>query len=322
VGDDIAWMKFGEDGRLYAINPEAGFFGVAPGTGAHTNPNAMASLDANCIFTNVAYTKEGDVWWEGMTKEVPEGLTDWKGQPYEYKGKDSPPAAHPNSRFTAPAKQCPIASPEMESAVGVPIDAIIFGGRRSDTVPLIYQSLDWAHGTYLGATMTSEPTAAAADASKALRRDPFAMLPFCGYNMADYWAHWLSMTSRTDESKLPSIFFVNWFKTRSGTNDKSFLWPGFGDNSRVLEWIFDRTEAEPSLPTTETPIGYIPDWKKGGLNLEGAGVSDDDMENLFDIKPEVWRAELERNAEYFKKAGDKMPEGLLAVHAKLEKRLQ
>lgn len=318
VGDDIAWMKYDEDGRLRAINPEAGFFGVAPGTGYDTNPNAMESMASNTIFTNVALTQDGDVWWKGMTKEAPEGLIDWKGNPWDPKGDD--PAAHPNSRFTAPASQCPIVSEEFESPNGVPIDAIIFGGRRSNTVPLIYQSFDWSHGTYLGATMISEMTAAAKGTIGELRNDPFAMLPFCGYNMADYWAHWLEVGSKSTAEKLPKIFFVNWFGTKTGFGDNSFLWPGFGENSRVLAWIFDRTNGEGKA--VETPIGHIPDYKNGALNLDGLDICDEDMDQLFDIKKEVWTAEAERNRAYLTEAGERVPAGIWEQQEKLEQRLK
>ena len=312
VGDDIAWMRFGEDGRLYAINPEAGFFGVAPGTGMDTNANAIASLNANCIFTNVALTDDGDVWWEGLTPEAPAHLIDWKGA--DWTPASSDPSSHPNARFTAPAEQCPSIASNWEDPAGVPIDAMLFGGRRATNVPLVTESYDWAHGVFLGATVSSEMTAAAVGGVGQLRRDPFAMLPFCGYNMADYWGHWLSMSSRTDASKLPRIYAVNWFRKDA---DGKFIWPGFGDNSRVLEWIIRRLDG--TGEAQDTPIGRLP--VAGQINTDGLTLTDDQMAELFAIDPVTWTAEAEMTEEYFDKFGDRVPAELRDQLAALRERL-
>ena len=312
VGDDICWMKFGEDGRLYAINPEAGFFGVAPGTGDETNPNAMHTLTENCLFTNTALTDEGDVWWEGMTAQTPAHLTDWLGN--DWTPASSTPAAHPNARFTAPASQCPSIAPEWEDPRGVPISGILFGGRRAAVVPLVHQAFSWNHGVFLGSTMTSETTAAAAGAVGNLRRDPFAMLPFCGYNMADYFAHWLSIGANADKAKLPKIFYVNWFR-KSG--DGRWLWPGFGENSRVLAWVFDRVNG--GSDAVESPIGWLP--APGAINTAGLDVSDDDMTELLSVDVEQWRAEVPLIEQHFTTFGDRLPDSLRDELAALEKRL-
>jgi phosphoenolpyruvate carboxykinase (GTP) len=312
IGDDIAWMKFGDDGRLYAINPEAGFFGVAPGTGAETNPNAMATLAENSIFTNCARTDDGDVWWEGMTDEPPAHAIDWRGGDWTPDAEN--PAAHPNARFTAPAAQCPSISDDWEDPAGVPIDAFLFGGRRATVVPLVTEAFDWEHGVFLGATMASEKTAAAAGTVGELRFDPMAMLPFCGYHMADYFRHWLAIGERADAAKLPRIFYVNWFrKDERG----SFLWPGFGENSRVLAWVFRRCEG--TGEADETPIGYVP--AKGGLELEGLDISPEEVAELLRVEPEDWKAQLPQFHEHFAKFGDALPPALREQLVGLEKRL-
>ncbi|MEO8329424.1 MAG: phosphoenolpyruvate carboxykinase (GTP), partial [Candidatus Nanopelagicales bacterium] len=284
VGDDIAWMRFGEDGRLYAINPEAGFFGVAPGTGASTNPNAVATLYANSLFTNVALTDDGDIWWEGLTDEAPAHLIDWKGR--DWTPDSSEPSSHPNSRFTAPASQCPSIADNWEDPQGVPISAILFGGRRATNVPLVNESFSWEHGAFLGATVSSEKTAAAEGTVGELRRDPFAMLPFCGYNMADYWSHWLDIGKATDPAKLPRIFQVNWF--RKGADGK-FLWPGFGENIRVLDWVIRRLEGD--ADAERTPIGLLP--AEGSLNVEGLNLTAEQKAELFAVEPKNWLDEAE-----------------------------
>jgi phosphoenolpyruvate carboxykinase (GTP) len=311
VGDDICWMKPDSEGRLRAINPEAGFFGVAPGTNMVTNPNAMLSIEANTIFTNTAITPDGDIWWEGMG-DPPEGLIDWKGQLWS---KDlGTPAAHPNSRFTAPAAQDPAIAAEWEDPAGVPIDAILFGGRRASVIPLIFQSRNWDHGVFLGSILSSETTAAATGAVGKLRRDPFAMLPFCGYNMADYFAHWLTFSERFDEDKLPKIFYVNWF--RKGT-DGRWLWPGYGENSRVLEWVFERTAGRGDA--VETPIGFVPSMS--ALNVEGLNVTAADMSELLTVHHDEWRHEVPRIREHFAEFGDELPAKLHAEVARLEAKL-
>jgi phosphoenolpyruvate carboxykinase (GTP) len=313
VGDDICWMRFGEDGRLYAINPEAGFFGVAPGTGQTTNKNAIDTLYANSVFTNVALTDDGDVWWEGLTDEPPAHLIDWKGR--DWTPASPEPAAHPNSRFTAPAGQCPTMAEEWDSPSGVPISAILFGGRRASAVPLVTESFDWNHGVFLASNVASEGTAAAENKVGELRRDPFAMLPFCGYNMGDYFSHWLSIGTKTDAEKLPKIFFVNWF--RKDANGK-FLWPGFGDNSRVLAWISGRLEGE--APAVETPIGYLPPLE-GGIDVSGLPVTAEQMEQLLTVDSEVWREEASLVAPHYEKFGDHLPKELWAQLEALQARL-
>ncbi len=311
VGDDICWMKPDSTGRLRAINPEAGFFGVAPGTNMQTNPNAMYSIEANTIFTNTALTADGDVWWEGMG-EPPEGLIDWKGQLWS---KDlGTPAAHPNSRFTAPANQDPAIADEWEDPAGVPIDAILFGGRRASVIPLIFQSRSWAHGVFLGSILSSETTAAATGAVGNLRRDPFAMLPFCGYNMADYFAHWLTFADKYDEANLPKIFYVNWF--RKG-NDGRWLWPGYGENSRVLEWVFERTAGRGEAD--DTAIGFVP--TSSALNVEGLDITSADMEELLTVHRDEWRDEVPKIKEHFAQFADHLPPRLAAEVDDLEARL-
>jgi phosphoenolpyruvate carboxykinase (GTP) len=307
VGDDICWMKFGADGRLYAINPEAGFFGVAPGTNSHTNLNAMLTLSGNAIFTNTALTDDGDVWWEGMTDDAPAHLTSWKGE--DWTPEAGTPAAHPNARFTVPASQDPAIAAEWEDPVGVPIDAILFGGRRASVVPLVFQSRDWEHGVFLGSIMSSETTAAAAGAVGNLRRDPFAMLPFCGYNMADYFAHWLEVGAGAAPEKLPKVFYVNWF--RKG-EDGRWLWPGYGDNSRVLEWVFDRVSG--GGEAVETPIGYVP--APGAIDVSGLDVSAEDMEELLNVNRAEWQAEVPSIREHYASFGDKIP---AALHAQVDR---
>jgi phosphoenolpyruvate carboxykinase (GTP) len=298
IGDDICWMKFGADGRLYAINPEAGFFGVAPGTNFKTNPNAMLTLDGNAIFTNTALTDDGDVWWEGVTEEPPAHLTSWKGE--DWTPASDTPASHPNARFTVSAAQDPAIAPEWQDPGGVPIDAIMFGGRRASVVPLVFQSRDWDHGVFLGSIMSSETTAAAAGAVGKLRRDPFAMLPFCGYNMADYFAHWLDIGESADPAKLPKIFYVNWFRK---DEDGRWLWPGYGENSRVLSWVFDRAGGDGDAE--ETPIGFVP--TTGAIDTDGLDISDEDMEKLLAVDTEGWRAEVPGIREHYARFGDKLP---------------
>ena len=314
VGDDIAWMKFGKDGRLYAINPEAGFFGVAPGTSLDSNPNAMHSIEKNTIFTNVALTDDGDVWWEGIGTPAPAHLIDWKGNDWTPDSKE--PAAHPNARFTAPAYQCPAIAPDWEDPAGVPISAILIGGRRPKTIPLVHESFDWKHGVFLGSIMGSEITAAAISNNIGqVRRDPFAMLPFFGYNVCDYLQHWLNIGEKTSADKLPKIFYVNWF--RKDQNGK-WLWPGFGDNSRVLKWIFERTSGEGKAE--KTPIGYMP--TEDALDLTGlAGVSEDDMKELLKVDKTEWLNEVVSIRDHYAKYGEKLPKELATQLDALEARL-
>jgi phosphoenolpyruvate carboxykinase (GTP) len=311
VGDDIAWMKFGDDGRLYAINPEAGFFGVAPGTSDKTNPNAMASVRANSIFTNTAYTDDGDVWWEDMS-EPPAHLTDWKGN--DWTPESDTPAAHPNARFTAPASQCPSIAPEWEDPKGVPISAILFGGRRGRTVPLVTESFDWQHGVFLGSIMSSEKTAAATDVKGDVRFDPFAMRPFAGYNVGDYFRHWLSIGEATEADKLPKLFWVNWFLK---DDDGKFIWPGFGENSRVLKWIVERVDGEGEF--VETAIGRVP--TPTALDTEDLSLSDQQVAELVSVDEDEWRSEIPLIEEHFRFVGDRLPEELKDELRELEKRL-
>jgi phosphoenolpyruvate carboxykinase (GTP) len=314
IGDDICWMRFGKDGRLYAINPEAGFFGVAPGTGPNTNRNAIESLTGNAIFTNTALTEDGDIWWEGLTRTPPDGLIDWRGQPW------SPdlgtPAAHPNARFTVPADQCPVIASEWDDPQGVPISAILFGGRRSSAVPLVTESFDWQHGVYLAANIASEGTAAAENKVGELRRDPFAMLPFCGYHMADYFAHWLRMgaAAQSDASGLPGLYLVNWF--RKDKNGK-FVWPGFGDNARVLKWIVERIEGK--AEARDTAIGRLP--AEGALDLDGLALTDDQLALLLNVDADVWQEEAALSRTYLETFGDRLPPALLREQTALEERL-
>jgi phosphoenolpyruvate carboxykinase (GTP) len=311
IGDDIAWMRFGDDGQLYAINPEAGFFGVAPGTSAETNKNALESCAKNTVFTNVALTADGDVWWEGMTKTPPEGLTDWRGRAWSPAMGE--PAAHPNARFACPAGQCPVIAPEWENPAGVPISAILFGGRRASAVPLVTEAYDWEHGVFMGSTVASEGTAAAENKVGELRRDPFAMLPFCGYNMADYFGHWLRMGQKAG-AKLPRIYFVNWF--RKDKNGK-FIWPGFGENSRVLKWIVDRLEGKAAA--NDTAIGRVP--AKSSLDVSGLSLTDEQLDELLGVNHEIWRDEASKIPEFFEKFGDRLPQALWDQHKGLTQRL-
>jgi phosphoenolpyruvate carboxykinase (GTP) len=311
VGDDICWMKFGDDGQLYAINPEAGFFGVAPGTGLDTNPNAIQTLTENCIFTNVAETDEGDVWWEGMTAEPPAHLIDWRGE--DWTPASDTPAAHPNARFTVSAAQCPAIADEWEDLAGVPISAILFGGRRASVVPLVNEAHSWNQGTFFGSIVASEKTAAAAGKIGELRRDPMAMLPFCGYNMADYWQHWISI-GETAGARMPKIFYVNWFrKDESG----GFVWPGFGENARVLEWIFNRCEG--SADAIDTPIGLLPTLD--GINFDGLNLSETDIATLLKVDIDGWQSELPLIEDYYQTFGDRVPQALYDELAQLKLRL-
>jgi phosphoenolpyruvate carboxykinase (GTP) len=312
IGDDICWMKLSPDGTLRAINPEAGFFGVAPGTNNETNPNAILTLDGNCIFTNTALTDDGDVWWEGLTADPPAHCTDWKGD--EWTPASGTPAAHPNSRFTVPAAQDPAIASEWQDPIGVPISAVLFGGRRGSVVPLVHEAFDWTHGVFLGSVMASETTAAAAGEVGNLRRDPFAMLPFCGYNMADYWAHWLTFADRTDPEKLPRIFYVNWFRKAA---DGHFLWPGFGENSRVLEWVFERCAGRGDA--VETAIGYVP--APGALDTDGLALPEADIEELMRVDTDEWREEVPLIREHFAQFGSHLPKALEVELAALDTRL-
>ena len=312
VGDDICWMKFGDDGRLWAINPEAGFFGVAPGTSCRTNPNAMDTLRENSLFTNTALTDDGDVWWEDMTEEPPAHLTDWKRK--DWTPEAGMPAAHPNARFTAPAAQCPTMAPEWEDPNGVPISAILFGGRRSSVVPLVQEAHTWCQGVFLGSIMASETTAAASGAVGKLRRDPFAMLPFCGYNMGDYLGHWLHIGASADPSKLPKLFYVNWFRK---SPEGRWLWPGFGENSRVLAWIFDRVAG--TADAVESPVGLLP--ADGAIDLEGLDVAAEDMVELLRVDVEEWRTEVPSIEEHYASLGERLPVELRDELDNLEKRL-
>ena len=299
LGDDIAWMRIGADGRLWAVNPEFGLFGVAPGTGWETNPNAMKTVaQGNSVFTNVALTDDGDVWWEGMTEEPPAHLTDWKGNSWTPDNGEL--SSHPNSRFCTPIRQCPIIAPEYDDPNGVPIDAILFGGRRKTTIPLVTEARDWAHGTFMGATLSSETTAAATGAVGVIRRDPMAMLPFIGYDAGDYFSHWISMGKNNDEAKLPKIFYVNWFRR---DEDGGFLWPGFGENSRVLKYVVDRIEGK--VEAVETAIGHVP--APGSLDVDGLDVTEEQLAKALAVDPEEWRAEIPQINEWFDKFGDKLP---------------
>ncbi len=300
LGDDIAWMRFGEDGRLYALNPEYGLFGVAPGTGWRTNPNAMRTIArGNSVFTNVALTDDGDIWWEGMTEEPPEHLTDWKGRDWTPDSEE--PSSHPNSRFCTPITQCPIIAPEFEDPKGVPISAILFGGRRKTTVPLVYEARDWVHGVFMGATLSSETTAAAKGEVGVVRRDPMAMLPFIGYNAGDYLNHWVQVGKSADATKLPRIFYVNWFRR---DDDGSYLWPGFGENSRVLKWVIERIEGRAAA--VETPIGHVP--TADSIDVSGLDLTRDQIEQVLAVHPAEWRDEVPQIQEWFDKIGsDKVP---------------
>ena len=298
LGDDIAWMKVGEDGRLYAINPEFGFFGVAPGTNQNTNPNAIRTFDqGNSVFTNVALTDDGDIWWEGM-ENMPDHATSWKKQDWTPDSEEK--SAHPNSRYCTPIKQCPILAPEYDDPKGVPIDAILFGGRRKDTIPLVTEARDWVHGTFMGATLSSETTAAATGKVGVVRRDPMAMLPFIGYHGGDYFNHWIKVGKDNDAAKLPRIFYVNWFRR---DDDGNFIWPGFGENSRVLKWVIERIEGKAAA--TETPIGHVP--TPDALDLEGLDTDEDDLAAALKVDPEEWKGEIPQITEWFEKFGDKLP---------------
>ena len=312
LGDDVAWMRIGDDGRLWAINPECGFFGVAPGTSAQSNPSAMAAIAENTVFTNVALTPEADVWWEGMGVDPPENATDWRGDAWS--PKSGTRAAHPNARFTAPVEQCPVLDPNWENPRGVPISAILLGGRRKTTVPLVAEAFDWEHGVFAGSTQGSETTSAALGQTGILRRDPFAMLPFCGYNMGDYFAHWLSMPSRTDRALLPRIYSVNWFRTdRAG----EYLWPGYGENARVLKWIHGRLEH--TAQALETPVGYVP--ARADLDVSGLDMDSSRLDELLAVDPDEWKVEVGLIAEHYRLLGARLPPALGMQLGYLEKRL-
>ncbi|MFD1824462.1 MULTISPECIES: phosphoenolpyruvate carboxykinase (GTP) [Mumia] len=314
LGDDIAWMRIGADGRLYAVNPEFGLFGVAPGTGWDTNANAMRTIaKGNSVFTNVALTDDGDVWWEGMTDEAPAHLTDWKGRDWTPESDEL--SSHPNSRFCTPIRQCPILAPEYDDPNGVPIDAILFGGRRKTTIPLVTEARDWTHGTFMGATLSSETTAAATGAVGVVRRDPMAMLPFIGYDAGDYFSHWISMAKNNDESKFPKVFYVNWFRR---DEDGGFLWPGFGENSRVLKYVVERIEGK--VDAVETPIGLVP--APGALDTDGLDVSDEQMAKALAVDVDEWKAEIPQINEWFEKFGDKLPAVLWTELDGLKARLE
>jgi phosphoenolpyruvate carboxykinase (GTP) len=313
IGDDIAWMRYGADGQLRAINPEAGFFGVAPGTGVTTNINAIRTLTKNTIFTNVALTDDGDVWWEGLSDEPPAHLTDWQGR--DWTPESGSPAAHPNARFTVDAAQCPSIAPEWDDPAGVPISAILFGGRRATAVPLVTESYSWPHGVFLGATISSETTAAIVGQVGRLRHDPFAMLPFCGYNMGDYFGHWLTVGAQTEPAKLPRIYAVNWFRKDT---DGKFAWPGYGENSRVLKWIVERLSGQAEAEAT--PIGNLP--AKGALDTDGLAVSDSDLQLLLSVDADTWVAEADLTRDYFTTFGSHLPDQLWQEHEALVERLK
>jgi len=312
IGDDIAWMKFGEDGQLYAINPEAGFFGVAPGTSMQSNANAMLSMESNAVFTNVAETDDGDVWWEEMTDPAPDHLIDWKGN--DWTPDSDEPSSHPNARFTARAGQCPVIADEWEDPKGVPISAILFGGRRASVVPLATEALDWEHGTFLGTIIASEMTAAAFGKLGELRRDPMAMLPFCGYNMADYWGHWLNL-GKKQHVKMPKIYYVNWFRKNEAGK---FMWPGFGENSRVLKWVFERCNG--TAEAVETAIGYMPTLD--AIDFDGLDMAEEDIANLMRVDVDGWLSELPGIEEYYATFGDHLPEELTHQVNALRERLE
>ena len=315
IGDDIAWMKFGEDGQLYAVNPEAGFFGVAPGTGARTNPNAIDMVGRNAVFTNCARTDDGDIWWEGMTGEPPAHAIDWRGN--DWTPESDTPAAHPNARFTVPAAQAPSMADEWEDPKGVPISAIMFGGRRATIVPLVHEARDWEHATFMGSIMSSETTAAQAGQVGNLRFDPMAMLPFCGYHMGDYFAHWLTVANKTNPpAEMPRVFHVNWFRK---DEDGKFMWPGFGENSRVLAWIFRRVTGE--AKAVETAIGLVPPLGEGGIDTDGLDVSDETMAKLLEVDAEGWTAQLPQMKEHYAEFGEKLPAALRGQLEALEQRL-